>query len=67
MNKQYYYQIMSLEDLPGEIWKTIDIAPLYSVSNFGRVKAETCEKWHSKSKKSHKNPPSVSDDCRSQL
>lgn len=51
MNKQYYYQIMSLEDLPGEIWKTIDIAPLYSVSNFGRVKAETCEKWHSKSKK----------------
>lgn len=41
MEKQkYYYQILSLEDLPGEIWKTIDVAPLYSVSNFGRVKAE---------------------------
>lgn len=51
MEKQkYYYQILSLEDLPGEIWKTIDVAPLYSVSNFGRVKAETCEKWHSKRK-----------------
>ncbi len=48
MNKQYYYQIISLEDLPGEEWRTIDVAPLYSVSNLGRVKAETCEKWHSK-------------------
>lgn len=51
MNKQYYYQIMSLEDLPGEEWKTIEVASLYSVSNLGRVKAETCEKWHSKSKR----------------
>lgn len=50
MNKKYYYQIMSLEDLPGEVWRTIDVAPLYSVSNLGRVKAETCEKWHSKRK-----------------
>lgn len=51
MNKQYYYQIMSLEDLPGEEWKTIEVATLYSISNFGRVKAETCEKWHSNSKR----------------
>ncbi len=51
MNKQYYYEIMTLEDLPGEEWKTIEVAPLYSVSNLGRVKAETCEKWHSDSKR----------------
>lgn len=42
---------MSLEDLPGEEWKTIEVATLYSISNFGRVKAETCEKWHSNSKR----------------
>lgn len=51
MNKQYYYEIMTLDDLPGEEWRPIDVAPLYSVSNLGRVKAETCEKWHSNSKK----------------
>lgn len=51
MHKQYYYQIKDLEDLSGEEWKTIDVAPLYSVSNLGRVKAETCEKWHSKRKR----------------
>lgn len=50
MNKQYYYQIKSLENLSGEEWRKIDDAPLYSVSNLGRVKAEACEKWHSKRK-----------------
>lgn len=50
MNKQYYYQIKSLENLPGEEWRKIDVAPLYSVSNLGRIKAEACEKWHSKRK-----------------
>lgn len=50
IHKQYYYQIQTLDDLPGEEWKTIEVAPLYSISNFGRVKAETCEKWHSESK-----------------
>lgn len=51
MKKQYYYEIMTLDDLPGEEWKTIKIVPLYSVSNLGRIKAETCEKWHSDSKR----------------
>lgn len=50
MHKQYYYQIKDLEDLSGEEWRKIDVAPLYSVSNLGRVKAEACEKWHSKRK-----------------
>lgn len=51
MIKKYCYQILTLEDLPGEVWKTITYAPLYQVSNMGRVKAVTYEKWHSESKR----------------
>lgn len=42
----YYYKEKQLEDLPGEVWKVIEHAPLYRVSNLGRVKATTYEKWH---------------------
>lgn len=49
--KEYYYQNLSLEDIPGEIWKTLDFASLYQVSNMGRVKVTTCEKWHNESKR----------------
>lgn len=44
---EHYYLIMSLENLPGEIWRTIKGYSLYEVSNMGRVKAKAYEKWES--------------------
>lgn len=46
-----YHLIMSLEDLPGEEWRRIKGCSLYSVSNMGRVRAESYEKWYSDSRR----------------
>lgn len=44
--KKYYYEFLQMEDFPGEEWRVIEDAPLYLVSNLGRVKAKTYEKWY---------------------
>ena len=46
-----YHLIMSLENLPGEEWRRIKGCSLYSVSNMGRVRAESYEKWYSDSRR----------------
>lgn len=49
--KKYYYEFLQMEDFPGEEWRVIEDAPLYLVSNLGRIKTKTYEKWHNKSRK----------------
>ena len=49
--KKYYYEFLQMEDFPGEEWRVIEDAPLYLVSNLGRVKAKSYEKWYGKGKK----------------
>ena len=41
-------KIKNVIDLPGEEWRMIKDAPFYMVSNLGRVKAITYEKWTGK-------------------
>ena len=41
-------KIKNVIDLPGEEWRVIKNAPFYMVSNLGRVKAITYEKWTGK-------------------
>lgn len=48
---KYYYEFLQMEDFPGEKWRVIKDAPLYLVSNLGRVKSKTYEKWYGKGKK----------------
>ncbi len=44
------YKNLLLEDLDGEIWKTIEDFPDYSVSNIGRIKRIIPDKWNHKLK-----------------
>jgi len=43
--KKYCYEYLCIEDLPGEEWKRIENYPLYQVSNFGRIKSITYERF----------------------
>lgn len=43
-----YVKILSIEDLDGEIWKTIKEFPYYQVSNLGRIKMLEKKKWGGK-------------------
>lgn len=43
--KKHYYEYMEIEDLPGEVWRGIKDFPLYMVSNLGRVKSITYERY----------------------
>jgi len=46
---------LSLENLDGEIWKTIEEFPDYEVSNMGRIKSYKCDKINGKILKPWKN------------
>lgn len=43
--KRYFYEHLCVEDLPGEKWKPIENYPLYQVSNLGRIKSITYERF----------------------
>jgi len=45
-----YYENRNLQDLDGEIWKTIEEYPDYKISSFGRIKRVIPDKWNHKLK-----------------
>lgn len=45
---KHYYEFMQIESLPGEEWRPIKNYPLYQVSNLGRVKSITYERYVAK-------------------